>query len=121
MNRQAEADIRRKTKVLEYAKQSGNVSHTCRKYGVSRDSFYRWKKQLESGGPDALVNSKPCPENPTIRVPKNVEEKILYVKDRKFYRVVEARRTENGHCILVTGPKERVSRGPGFVGARFGT
>jgi len=41
MNRQAEADIRRKTKVLEHAKQSGNVSHTCRKFGVSRDSFYR--------------------------------------------------------------------------------
>ena len=40
---------------------------------------------------------------------------------RKFYRVVEAQRTENGRCILVTGPKERVSRGPGFVGARFGT
>ena len=37
-------------------------------------------------------------------------------KDRKFYRVVEARRTENGRCILVTGPKERVSSGPGFVG-----
>lgn len=34
------------------------------------------------------------------------------MKDRKFYRVVEARRTENGRCILVTGPKERVSRGP---------
>ena len=32
MNRQAEADMRRKTKVLEHAKQSGNVSHTYRKY-----------------------------------------------------------------------------------------
>ena len=83
MNRQAEADIRRKTKVLEHAKQSGNVSHTCRKYGVSRDSFYRWKRQLETGGPEALINSKPCPENPKIRVPKDVEEKILYVR-RQF-------------------------------------
>ena len=34
MNRQAEADIRRKTKVLEHAELSGNVSHTCRKFGV---------------------------------------------------------------------------------------
>jgi len=25
-------------------------------------------------------------------------------KDRKFYRVVEARCTENGRCILVTEP-----------------
>jgi hypothetical protein len=39
-----------------------------------------------------------------------------YLKDRKIYRVVEARCTENGRCILVPGPKERVSRGLGFVG-----
>jgi transposase-like protein len=83
MNRQAETDIRRKTKVLEHAKQLGNVSHTCRKYGVSRDGFYRWKKQLETAGPEALINSKPCPEKPKIRVPKDVEEKILYVR-REF-------------------------------------
>ena len=46
MDRQAEHDIRRKTKVLEHAQQSGNISHTCRKYGVSRDTFYRWKRQM---------------------------------------------------------------------------
>ena len=74
MDRQAEHDIRRKTKVLEHVQQSGNVSHTCRKYGVSRDTFYRWKRQLVEGGPAALVNSKPCPEDPKLRMPKDVEE-----------------------------------------------
>ena len=83
MDRQAEHDIRRKTKVLEHAQQSGNVSHTCRKYGVSRDTFYRWKRQLVEGGPAALVNSKPCPEDPKLRMPKDVEEKTLYVR-REF-------------------------------------
>ena len=83
MNRQAESDIRRKIKVLEHAKQSGNVSFTCRKFGVSRDSFYRWKKQLASGGQEALINSKPCPENPKIRIPKEIEDKIIYVR-REF-------------------------------------
>jgi hypothetical protein len=34
------------------------------------------------------------------------------MKDRKFYRVVEVLGVENDRCILVTGPKERVSRGP---------
>ena len=83
MNRQAEHDIRRKIRVLEHAKESGNVSYTCRKYGVSRDTFYRCKKQFETGGSEALVNSKPCPENIKIRVPKTTEEKILYIR-REF-------------------------------------
>ena len=83
MNRQAEHDIRHKTRVLDHADQSGNVSFTCRYFGISRDTFYRWQRQFKTGDPEALINSKPCPENPKIRVPKDVEEKILYVR-RKF-------------------------------------
>jgi len=83
LNRQAEHDIRHKMKVLEHAKQPGNISFTCRKFGVSRDSFYRWKNQLSEGGKQALINSKPCLENPKIRVDKHIEEKILYVR-REF-------------------------------------
>jgi hypothetical protein len=65
---QADRDIRRKIRALEDAEQSGNVSQTCRRHGVSRDTFYRWKKQLAAGGPQALINSKPCPQNPKLRV-----------------------------------------------------
>lgn len=80
MNRKAESDIRRKCKVLKYAEECGNVSFACRKYGVSRYSFYRWKKQRDADGIEALVNSKPCPQNPSIRVAKEIEDKILYVR-----------------------------------------
>jgi len=45
--------------------------------------FYRWKRQYEAGGAEALVNSKPCPENPKIRVSKIIGDKILHVR-REF-------------------------------------
>jgi len=70
----------REKKVLDYAEECGNVSFACRKYGVSRDSFYRWKKQHDNDGIEALANSKPCPENPAVRVAKEIEDKILYVR-----------------------------------------
>ena len=51
MNRQAEHDIRRKTKVLEHAQQSGNVRHSCRKYSVSEilstAGKDNWKKAVQ--------------------------------------------------------------------------
>ncbi len=34
------------------------------------------------------------------------------MKDRKIYRVIDARRTKNGRWILVSGPNERVSDCP---------
>lgn len=80
MNRQAEHDIRRKTRILQDAGGTGNVSFTCRRFDISRDTFYRWRLQLEQVGTEALVNSKPCPENLSIRVAPEIEEKIIYVR-----------------------------------------
>ena len=71
------SDIRRKLRVLEHGKESGNVSKTCRHFGISRETYYQWKRAYEANGEKALINSKPCPQNPKIRVPKHVEELIL--------------------------------------------
>ena len=83
MTRQEEHDIRRKLKVLNRGAESGNVSHTCRYFGISRDTYYRWKRSYAEHGEAGLINSKPCPENPSLRVPAEVEKKILYVR-REF-------------------------------------
>lgn len=82
---QAQRDIRRKLRILKYAAQIGNVSKTCRFFGGSREIFYRWKRAYEREGEDALINSKPCPENPSIRVSLDIEEKILHL--RKNYHL----------------------------------
>jgi transposase InsO family protein len=89
MNRKAESDIRRKLKVLAHAKETGNVSKTCRYWGISRDTFYRWKRDYKSKGESGLINSKPCPENHNVRVAPIIEEKILYL--RKNYHFGQAK------------------------------
>ena len=38
---QDEKEIKRKLRVIRHAQQSGNVSKTCRYFGVGRASFYR--------------------------------------------------------------------------------
>ena len=46
MTIQQQRDICCKLRVLNHAKQSGNVSATCRYFGISRESFYQWKRAL---------------------------------------------------------------------------
>lgn len=41
MNVRAQSDIRRKLRVLNYAKDIGNISKACRYYGISRETFYK--------------------------------------------------------------------------------
>lgn len=89
MTTKAQREINHKLKVFEHANNSGNVSFTCRYFGISRDTFYRWKKNFKDRGEKGLVNSKPCPENPKLRTPEAIVEKILYL--RKTYHFGQQR------------------------------
>ena len=81
---QAQGDIKRKLRVLNYALEIGNVAKTCRYFGISRETFYQWKRAYARDGEKGLINSKPCPENPKLRTPPEIEEKIIYLR-RKYH------------------------------------
>ncbi len=78
----AERDIRRKLRVLKYFEQRGNIAKTCRHFGISRQTFYDWRSRFEKDGESGLINHKPCPENPRLRVAPEVEEKIVHLRTR---------------------------------------
>src|SRR6516225_4200112 len=77
---QAQYRIKRTFRILTKGAERGNVSYTCRRFGISRDTFYRWKREYAAGGKAALVNSKLCPENPKLRTPADIEEKIIHLR-----------------------------------------
>lgn len=79
----AQRDIARKLRILNYAKEIGNVTKARRHFGISREIFSQWKRVYEKQGEQGFINSKPCPQNPKLRTKPEVEEKILYL--RKTY------------------------------------
>ena len=85
MDRKALSDIARKKRVFAYAEEIGNIAKACRYFGISRETFYDWKKRYTAKGDAGLVNSKPCPQNPTLRVAKPIEEKILYLRGKYHF------------------------------------
>jgi transposase InsO family protein/transposase-like protein len=73
-------DIARKLKILNHAKEIGNISKTCRYFGICRETFYKWKRAYEARGEKALIDQRPCPENHKLRTPKYIEEKIIHLR-----------------------------------------
>ena len=77
---QEERDIRRKIKVLEHACSSGNVSKTCRYFGISRETYYCWRRRYQQYGEKGLVNRRPGPRNPPWRTAPEIEKKVLHLR-----------------------------------------
>jgi putative transposase len=56
-----EAQVRRSWLTWHVTKGGGNVSLTCRHFGISRPTFYRWQKQLSRQGLTGLENKSHKP------------------------------------------------------------
>lgn len=80
MTAKALSDIRRKLRILNYAKEIGYILKACASHGISRETYYQWKRAYEKDGEQVLVNSKPCPYNLTIRVSEETKKFIIYLR-----------------------------------------
>ena len=58
--REQQRRIKHRLAVLRHVEEvSGNVAATCRYYGISRPTFYKWLRQLEEYGEFAPVSRQP--------------------------------------------------------------
>ena len=77
-------EIRRKLRVLEHAELSGDVSKTCRYFGVGRASFYRWRQAHLTHGETGLANKRSVPHNHPNKTPAAGVERVLHLR-RKYH------------------------------------
>jgi transposase InsO family protein len=103
---QQQRDIKRKLAVLRYAEEYGNVALTARRFGVSRQCFYIWKRAYEKHGEAGLVNKSPCPVNVPLRMPVEVEEKIVHLRRTYHFgpvRIAWYLERYHGLCVSASG------------------
>ena len=69
--------IRHKVGLLNLAEELGNVSRACRVMGVSRDTFYRYKDAVDSGGFESLIEKDRRKPNLHNRVDDRTESAVV--------------------------------------------
>lgn len=70
---------------VEFARKGANISSLCKRFGISRDTGYKWIRRYEAGGEAALVDRSRRRKNNPPRVSEAIEEAV--VKIRMQHRV----------------------------------
>ena len=69
--------LKNKLGLLNLAEELGNVSRACKVMGFSRDTFYRYKAAVDSGGVDALLEKNRRKPNLKNRVDEETEKTVV--------------------------------------------
>jgi len=65
------SDIRRKLRVLQHGKETGNIPKTCCYFGICRKTYYQWKRDYDAKDEQALIivnlapKTQSCVSQPT--------------------------------------------------------
>ncbi len=76
----AQREIHRKKRIIEYAEWIGNVHKTCRYLGVARSTFYLWRERYRELGDEGLSSRRGGPHNHPNKTPDEVVDKILHLR-----------------------------------------
>lgn len=74
-----------RSKSPEHAKQLGNVSATCRYFGISREKFYKWKRRFEELGAAGLADRPTRPHKSPNATPAAVVSKVLCLRQNYHF------------------------------------
>src|SRR5258708_10833102 len=81
--------VKARLRMLQHAQRlSGNVSQTCRFFGVSRALYYIWKKRYEKNGLAGLRDQPRRPHNIRYRIPPEIVSLILRIREERRYGAV---------------------------------
>src|SRR5262245_2765747 len=84
--REQQRRIKHRLSVLRHAEEiSGNVAATCRYYGISRPTFYKWLRQYEELGEEGLRDRSSRPRNCPHQTDAEIVSKIVYLRQHYHF------------------------------------
>ncbi len=77
-------EVKVRLKWIEHYKKTQNVSKTCRYFGISRTTFYKWYNRYKKEGIEGLSDRPKIPKNKRKPIIRNKYQQII-IKTRKKY------------------------------------
>lgn len=65
---------------VEFARNGGNISLLCERFGISRETGYKWIRRYAASGESALIDQSRRPVNSPGRVCDSTENAVLKIR-----------------------------------------
>lgn len=65
---------------MDCYRECGNASFVCRKFGIARKSFYRWRKRYDPWDLTSLESFSRRPKHSPKKTPWDIEQEVLAIK-----------------------------------------
>ena len=72
-------------KVIQRAVELRCVARTCRHFGLSRQTFYKWRRRFAENGLAGLCDRPRAPHRSPRATPAEVVAKILYLRENYHF------------------------------------
>src|SRR5215831_19008190 len=72
-------------RVLRQAADAGDVARVCRRFGISRKSFYKWRRRRAEHGDAGLCDRPRTPLCSPRATAREVVSKILYLRQHYHF------------------------------------
>jgi len=101
-------------KVLQQAaERSRNIARTCRHFGLSRKTFYKWKRRYECDGAAGLSDRARIPHHSPRATAPEVISKILYLRQHYHFgagKIADYLRRFHGVSLAVSSVHRILTR-----------
>lgn len=78
--------VKLRLKIIKHAEEeTGNISKTCRYFGISRKTFYKWSHRYKKHGEIGLCDQSNKPHTSPRSTPSDIVSKILYLRKNYYF------------------------------------
>lgn len=85
-NIEQQRKVKHRLAVLRHAEEvTGNVAATCRYFGISRPTFYKWLRRFEELGENGLADGSSRPHHSPLATKTEIVGKIIYLRQHYHF------------------------------------
>ncbi|OHB16836.1 MAG: hypothetical protein A2913_00580 [Parcubacteria group bacterium RIFCSPLOWO2_01_FULL_40_65] len=96
--------IKLRLRWFEYFKKQKNISKTCRYFGISRQTYYKWLKRYINDDKETLLDLSKKPKNIKYKITPEIKKIIKELRINRFFGAFKISRYLKNNKNFDLGP-----------------